>query len=150
MTAEITELWVENSQKINCRDVTSIYSGGKSTQLASQLAIIMNPQDDFDMNIELSSLVTLLMNQQPTRKSKKIFTYFRLSWCCSHNRAHIPLALALVYSRLFLFSCFELPFLYPFLGKLLLARAHLGKLWGAVTEKNYKTHKYNARSLLQH
>ena len=92
----------------------------------------MNPQDDFDMSIELSSLVTLLMNQQPTRK---IFTYFRLSWCCSHNRAHIPLALALVYSRLFLFSCFGLPFLYPFLGKLLLARAHLGKLWGAVIEK---------------
>ena len=27
MVAEITELWVENSQKINCRDVTSIREG---------------------------------------------------------------------------------------------------------------------------
>ena len=27
VVAEITELWVENSQKINCRDVTSIREG---------------------------------------------------------------------------------------------------------------------------
>ena len=27
VVAEITELWVENSQKINCRDVTSIWEG---------------------------------------------------------------------------------------------------------------------------
>ena len=27
VVAELTELWVENSQKVNCRDVTSIWEG---------------------------------------------------------------------------------------------------------------------------
>ena len=31
--AEITELWVENSQKINCRDVTSIREGRVNNNL---------------------------------------------------------------------------------------------------------------------
>ena len=46
--AEITELWVENSQKINCRDVTSIREGrvidlnNSSKELAFLLQNILN------------------------------------------------------------------------------------------------------------
>ena len=41
VVAEITDLWVENSQKINCRDVTSTW-GGKSNYVTYLSAILLN------------------------------------------------------------------------------------------------------------
>ena len=48
MTAEITELWVENSQKINCRDVTSTQEARVASYNNDRCD---EPSDDFDIRV---------------------------------------------------------------------------------------------------
>ena len=66
VVAEITELWVENSRKINCRDVTSIREG-RVTRLNSLMTWLLF---QFSTIVKLNKSFTLPINKTSFKRKK--------------------------------------------------------------------------------
>ena len=80
VVAEITELWVENSQKINCRDVTSIQGEENGTTFQSGLRF----------QTSLSSLLVWCKRAHCNALIKTIIKYEKWKWKC-YNK-HVSLS----------------------------------------------------------